>query len=89
MQEILDVDNYFDKKNCPNCGMPYEKDKCTCPFCGTLYLDLATFEVGEPVYIKIKCMDKIYLFHSYLNSVSVECLAINEKPEVCLNFIEI
>ena len=44
------------KRNCPNCGAPYEADKNKCTYCGTSYYDMSAidFESGEPFYLKIK-----------------------------------
>lgn len=44
------------KRNCPNCGAPYEVDKNKCPYCSTSYYDMSAidFESGEPFYLKIK-----------------------------------
>lgn len=44
------------KRNCPNCGAPYDVHLNTCPFCSTSYLDMSCldFESGKPFYLKIK-----------------------------------
>ena len=44
------------RRNCPNCGAPYEIDKNKCPFCDTSYYDMSAidFESGEPFYLKIR-----------------------------------
>lgn len=41
-----------DLLNCPNCGAPIEKDYC--PYCGSVFLDWACFDVGRPTFVKIK-----------------------------------
>lgn len=42
--------------NCPNCGAPLDPYVCKCPYCGTLYFDLATLnlEDGSPCFVKFK-----------------------------------
>ena len=44
------------KRNCPNCGAPYEAEKNKCPYCGTSYYDLSALDLTarEPFYLKIK-----------------------------------
>lgn len=38
--------------NCPNCGAPIQKDYC--PYCGSVFLDWASFDVNKPTFVKIK-----------------------------------
>ena len=38
--------------NCPNCGAPITKDYC--PYCGSVFLDWASFDVNSPTFVKIK-----------------------------------
>ena len=44
------------RRNCLNCGAPYDIDKNKCPYCGTSYYDMSAvdFESGEPFYLKIR-----------------------------------
>lgn len=44
------------KKNCPNCGAPFELSEYKCPYCGTLYLDLSVidFDNNTPFFLTIK-----------------------------------
>lgn len=44
------------KRNCPNCGAPYDIDLNKCPYCSTSYYDLSAldFSTHEPFYLKIK-----------------------------------
>ena len=44
------------RRNCHNCGAPYDIDTNTCPYCGTSYYDMSAidFESGEPFYLKIR-----------------------------------
>lgn len=44
------------KRNCPNCGAPYDINLNKCPYCGTSYYDLSAldFTTHEPFYLKIK-----------------------------------
>lgn len=41
-----------DLLNCPNCGAPIQKDYC--PYCGSVFLDWASFDVNAPTFVKIK-----------------------------------
>lgn len=41
-----------DLLNCPNCGAPIQKDYC--PYCGSVFLDWASFDVNSPTFVKIK-----------------------------------
>ena len=42
------------KTNCINCGAGKESSDTKCPFCGTKYADLTTFNLfgDEPIYIQ-------------------------------------
>ena len=44
------------RRNCPNCGAPYDVDLNKCPYCETSYYDLSAldFTAREPFYLKIK-----------------------------------
>lgn len=46
----------MNKRNCPNCGAPYDMELNKCPYCGTSYYDLSSldFTNNEPFYMKIK-----------------------------------
>lgn len=54
--------------NCPNCGAPITAEKC--PYCGTLFYDFSTIEVGKPSYIKIKHKGKIVMCKAFLTECS-------------------
>ena len=41
-----------DLLNCPNCGAPIQKDYC--PYCGSVFLDWASFDVNAPTFVKVK-----------------------------------
>lgn len=43
-------------RNCPNCAAPYNIQLNKCPYCGTSYFDLSSFDLTnrEPFYLKIK-----------------------------------
>lgn len=44
------------KRNCPNCGAPYDISLNKCPYCNTSYYDLSALDLTarEPFYLKIK-----------------------------------
>ena len=44
------------RKNCPNCGAPYDAAESKCPYCGTCYVDLSYIDLSghEPFYLKVK-----------------------------------
>ena len=41
-----------DVLNCPNCGAPIQDD--ICPYCGSVFLDWATFDLKRPTFVKVK-----------------------------------
>ena len=41
-----------DLLNCPNCGAPIQDD--ICPYCGSVFLDWASFDVSRPTFVKVK-----------------------------------
>lgn len=43
MREIL---------NCPNCAAPITSD--ICPYCGSVFLDWASFDMKRPTFVKVK-----------------------------------
>lgn len=38
--------------NCPNCGAPVQND--ICPYCGSVFLDWAAFDMNQPTFVKVK-----------------------------------
>lgn len=38
--------------NCPNCGAPIKND--ICPYCGSVFLDWAAFDISRPTFVKIR-----------------------------------
>ncbi len=44
------------KRNCPNCGAPYNTELSKCPYCGTSYFDMSALDIDnqEPFYLKIR-----------------------------------
>lgn len=38
--------------NCPNCGAPVQSD--ICPYCGSVFLDWACFDMNRPTFVKIR-----------------------------------
>lgn len=60
-----------DLLNCPNCGAPIERDYC--PYCGSVFLDWACFDLSRPTYVKIRTSDGCYsLVKLALESVDSE-----------------
>ena len=60
-----------DLLNCPNCGAPIEKDYC--PYCGSVFLDWACFDLSRPTYVKIRTPDGCYnLVKLALESIHTE-----------------
>ena len=47
-----------DLLNCPNCGAPITKDFCS--YCGSVFLDWATFSAEQPTFVKIQTPDGKY-----------------------------
>lgn len=41
-----------DLLNCPNCAAPIQSD--VCPYCGSVFLDWACFDVNKPTFVKIR-----------------------------------
>ena len=39
------------KLNCPNCAAPIESD--ICPYCGSVFLDWASFDMKRPTFVKV------------------------------------
>ena len=58
------------KLNCPNCGAPITAEKC--PYCGTLFYDFSTIDVGQPTYLKIKYNGEIVMCQAFLNECTFE-----------------
>lgn len=38
--------------NCPNCGAPIQND--ICPYCGSVFLDWAAFDISRPTFVKVR-----------------------------------
>lgn len=43
--------------NCPNCGAALNPDKFRCEYCGTAIVDLGTFDLDNPCYVRFKTHD--------------------------------
>lgn len=41
-----------DLLNCPNCAAPIQND--ICPYCGSVFLDWASFDIQRPTFVKVK-----------------------------------
>lgn len=44
-----------DLLNCPNCGAPIQDD--ICPYCGSVFLDWAAFDIQKPTFVKVRSWD--------------------------------
>ena len=64
------------KTNCPNCGAPIEDVRC--PYCNTIFYDFAALSLDEPVYIRIKNREEIYMFKATINQCDISI-----QPDVC------
>lgn len=47
-----------DLLNCPNCGAPIQND--ICPYCGSVFLDWTTLDMGKPAFVRIKDRHGMY-----------------------------
>ena len=47
-----------DLLNCPNCGAPIQND--ICPYCGSVFLDWTTLDMGKPTFVRIKDRHGMY-----------------------------
>lgn len=70
-----------DLLNCPNCAAPIQDD--ICPYCGSVFLDWAAFDVKRPTFVKIKDRNGMFRLmkiipHSVYEKWST---AIDEAPE--------
>lgn len=41
--------------NCPNCEAPIQDD--ICPYCGSVFLDWAAFDIQKPTFVKVRSWD--------------------------------
>ena len=58
------------KTNCINCGAAKEVADIQCPFCGTKYADLTTFNLmsDEPIYIQLPKGNKVITAKAYITT---------------------
>ena len=56
--------------NCPNCGAPIQADAC--PYCGTVFLDWASFEMNRPTYVKVEHQGQVLMLQVIPNTVRLE-----------------
>jgi hypothetical protein len=73
-----------ERYNCPNCGAPIESTRC--PYCGTVFYDFATVNVGEPTYIRLKASDRILTFKAFVGEVQITH-SIDELPTANVEFV--
>ena len=52
-----------ERLNCPNCGAPITGTKCE--YCGSLFLDFGSIEIGKPMWLRIKYNGALALVHVY------------------------
>lgn len=45
--------------SCPNCGGTVEGSKC--PYCGSVFWDVADLEIGKPAWLQFKHNDRIFI----------------------------
>ena len=64
-----------DLLNCPNCAAPIEKDYC--PYCGSVFLDWACFDVQKPTFVKIR--DRIT---GRIKLVKLSLCSVSERMEM-------
>lgn len=57
--------------NCPNCGAPVQSD--ICPYCGSVFLDWACFDMNRPTFVKIRN----HRGHIVMMKLSPEYVSIN------------
>ena len=43
--------------NCPNCGATLSPHQFRCEYCGTAVIDLGTFDLENPCYVRFKAHD--------------------------------
>ena len=43
--------------NCPNCGAALNPHQFRCEYCGTAVVDLGTFDLDSPCYVRFKTHD--------------------------------
>ena len=58
-----------EKLNCPNCGAPITDIQCA--YCGTMFYDFATMEVGKPQAVRVKYGDQHLTFNAYVKDFEV------------------
>ena len=57
------------KLNCPNCGAPITDT--TCPFCGSVFYDFATFDDRKPTYIRMNWNGQIITAKAVMQAASI------------------
>ena len=67
-----------DLLNCPNCGAPIQND--ICPYCGSVFLDWAAFDVSSPTFVKIRDRQGRFILMK-VKTPSVQ-INMNSNPEV-------
>lgn len=60
--------------NCPNCGAPIQND--ICPYCGSVFLDWASFDLKKPTFVKVKD----HFGHIRLLKLGTGSIQVNSDP---------
>lgn len=62
------------KTNCINCGATKESSDMQCPFCGTKYADITTFDIihDDKIYIQLYNGEKIVTAKAYITNRKME-----------------
>ena len=55
--------------SCPNCGGTVVGSKC--PYCGSVFWDVADLEIGKPAWIRLKHKDKIFIYKAIPENISI------------------
>lgn len=56
--------------NCPNCGAPITGVQCE--YCGTVFYDFTTMEVGKTQHVRVKIKDELFIFNAAIETFDVE-----------------
>lgn len=62
-----------DRRNCPNCGAPYDPELDTCPYCKTSYFDLTAIDLRsrDPFYLKLRMDNLVFTCKAVVSDAGV------------------